>query len=77
MLAAGLVGGSDPVKKFTPNAIRELRAAGLKIIMHGDSETTAKAAADKPGILGRRQTARSRWSRSAKRIVLGSLGRES
>ncbi len=49
--AAGLVGVSDPIKESTPDAIRELRAAGLKIIMvTGDNATTAKAVADKLGI---------------------------
>jgi Cu+-exporting ATPase len=49
--AAGLVGVSDPIKESTPDAIRELRAAGLKIIMvTGDNKTTAKAVADKLGI---------------------------
>jgi Cu+-exporting ATPase len=49
--AAGLVGVSDPIKDSTPDAIRELRAAGLKIIMvTGDNATTAKAVADKLGI---------------------------
>jgi Cu+-exporting ATPase len=48
---AGLVGVSDPIKDSTPDAIRELRAAGLKIIMvTGDNATTAKAVADKLGI---------------------------
>ena len=49
--AAGLVGVSDPIKESTPDAIRELTAAGLKIIMvTGDNKTTAKAVADKLGI---------------------------
>jgi len=49
--AAGLVGVADPIKESTPDAIRELRAAGLKIIMvTGDNKTTAKAVADKLGI---------------------------
>jgi Cu+-exporting ATPase len=49
--AAGLVGVSDPIKESTPDAIRELTAAGLKIIMvTGDNNTTAKAVADKLGI---------------------------
>lgn len=49
--AAGLVGVSDPIKESTPDAIRELRAAGLKIIMvTGDNKATAKAVADKLGI---------------------------
>jgi Cu+-exporting ATPase len=49
--AAGLVGVSDPIKASTPDAISELTAAGLKIIMvTGDNKTTAKAVADKLGI---------------------------
>lgn len=49
--AAGLVSVSDPIKESTPDAIKELRAAGLKIIMvTGDNATTAKAVADKLGI---------------------------
>jgi Cu+-exporting ATPase len=49
--AAGVVGVADPIKDSTPDAIRELREAGLKIIMvTGDNATTAKAVADKLGI---------------------------
>jgi Cu+-exporting ATPase len=49
--AAGIVGVADPIKESTPDAIRELRAAGLTIIMvTGDNATTAKAVADKLGI---------------------------
>jgi Cu+-exporting ATPase len=49
--AAGIVGVADPIKDSTPDAIRELRAAGLRIIMvTGDNATTAKAVADKLGI---------------------------
>ena len=49
--AAGLVSVSDPIKASTPHAIRELKAAGLKIIMvTGDNTTTARAVADKLGI---------------------------
>jgi Cu+-exporting ATPase len=49
--AAGVVGVADPIKESTPDAIRELRAAGLTIIMvTGDNATTAKAVADKLGI---------------------------
>jgi P-type Cu+ transporter len=49
--AAGIVGVADPIKESTPEAIRELRAAGLTIIMvTGDNATTAKAVADKLGI---------------------------
>lgn len=48
---AGLVGVSDPIKTSTPEAIRELKAAGLKIIMvTGDNSTTAQAVAEKLGI---------------------------
>jgi Cu+-exporting ATPase len=49
--AAGVVGVSDPIKESTSEAIRELKAAGLKIIMvTGDNATTARAVADKLGI---------------------------
>jgi Cu+-exporting ATPase len=49
--AAGIVGVADPIKESTPDAIRELRSAGLKVIMvTGDSATTAKAVAEKLGI---------------------------
>lgn len=48
---AGIVSVSDPIKESTPEAIRELKAAGLKVIMvTGDNQTTAKAVADKLGI---------------------------
>ena len=49
--AAGLVSVSDPIKESTPGAIRELKEAGLKVIMAtGDNATTARAVADKLGI---------------------------
>ncbi|MEO8035886.1 MAG: copper-translocating P-type ATPase [Acidobacteriota bacterium] len=48
---AGLLGVSDPVKESALDAIRELHAEGLRIVMlTGDSETTAKAVAAKLGI---------------------------
>ena len=48
---AGLVSVSDPIKESTPEAIRELKSAGLKVIMvTGDNQTTARAVADKLGI---------------------------
>ena len=48
---AGLLGVADPVKETTPDAIRELHAAGLRIVMlTGDSKTTAQAVAEKLGI---------------------------
>jgi P-type Cu+ transporter len=49
--AAGLVGVADSIKESTPDAIRELKAAGLKVIMvTGDNATTARTVADKLGI---------------------------
>jgi Cu+-exporting ATPase len=49
--AAGIIGVADPVKESTPDAICELKAAGLKVIMvTGDNATTAKAVADRLGI---------------------------
>jgi len=49
--AAGLVSVLDPIKESTPEAIRELKAAGLTIIMvTGDNATTAKAVAGRLGI---------------------------
>ncbi len=49
--AAGLVGVSDPIKASAAGAIRELKAAGLRIIMAtGDNATTARAVADELGI---------------------------
>jgi Cu+-exporting ATPase len=49
--AAGLIGVADPIKDSTAEAIRDLHAEGIKIVMlTGDSHTTAKAVADKLGI---------------------------
>ncbi len=48
---AGLVGVVDPVKPSSIEAIRELRAQGIRIVMlTGDSRTTAEAVARKLGI---------------------------
>ena len=48
---AGLVAVADPIKESTPEAIRELRAAGIEVIMvTGDNAATAKAVADRLGI---------------------------
>ncbi|HYN14407.1 MAG TPA: heavy metal translocating P-type ATPase [Terriglobales bacterium] len=48
---AGLVGLADPVKASSVEAIRELRAQGIRIVMlTGDSRTTAEAVARKLGI---------------------------
>ncbi len=44
--AAGLVSVADPIKESTPEAIRLLRADGLRLVMlTGDSRTTAEAVA--------------------------------
>jgi len=49
--AAGLIGVADPIKDTTPDAIKKLHDAGLKIVMlTGDSEGTARAVAEKIGI---------------------------
>ncbi|PYE89524.1 heavy metal translocating P-type ATPase [Phyllobacterium leguminum] len=48
---AGLVAVADPIKASAADAIRQLHALGLKIIMAtGDEERTAKAVAKKLGI---------------------------
>ncbi len=49
--AAGLVGVADPIKQSTPQAIEDLHAEGLTIVMlTGDNATTASAVAGKLGI---------------------------
>ncbi|GMR20231.1 MAG: heavy metal translocating P-type ATPase [Gammaproteobacteria bacterium] len=46
--AAGLIGVADPVKETTPEAIRDLHAAGIEVVMlTGDSRKTAEAVAAK------------------------------
>lgn len=48
---AGLVGVADPIKESTPEAIRDLHAEGLHIVMlTGDSQTTAASVAARLGI---------------------------
>ncbi|HEY5091086.1 MAG TPA: copper-translocating P-type ATPase, partial [Polyangia bacterium] len=48
---AGLLGVADPIKATTPEALRALRADGLRVvIMTGDHRTTAEAVAGKLGI---------------------------
>jgi Cu+-exporting ATPase len=48
---AGLIGVADPIKDSTAEALRELREAGLHIVMlTGDNATTAQAVARKLGI---------------------------
>ncbi|MBL3527160.1 MAG: heavy metal translocating P-type ATPase [gamma proteobacterium endosymbiont of Lamellibrachia anaximandri] len=49
--SAGLIGVADPIKASTPQAIRDLHAEGVKVVMlTGDNYTTAQAVADKLGI---------------------------
>ena len=48
---AGLLGVSDPVKRTTPEAIAQLRAEGLRVVMvTGDNRVTAEAVASTLGI---------------------------
>ncbi len=48
---AGLLGVADPIKSTTPEAIRDLHADGIRIVMlTGDSRTTAQAVASKLAI---------------------------
>ena len=43
---AGIVGITDPVKKSTPAVVRDLKAAGLRLVMlTGDNQATAEAVA--------------------------------
>ena len=49
--AAGLIGVADPLKDSTPEAIRALHAAGVRVVMlTDDNRTTAEAVAGKLGI---------------------------
>jgi Cu+-exporting ATPase len=49
--AAGMIAVADPIKKSTPEAVRDLQRLGLKIIMlTGDNERTARGVAKKLGI---------------------------
>jgi Cu+-exporting ATPase len=48
---AGILGVADPIKESTPEALRQLRAAGLRVVMlTGDNQATARAVAAKLGI---------------------------
>ena len=48
---AGLLGVADPIKKSTPEAIKQLHEEGIRIVMlTGDSRTTAEAVAAKLNI---------------------------
>ena len=45
---AGAVAVADPIRESTPEAIRQLRRAGVEVVMlTGDNERTARAVADK------------------------------
>jgi Cu+-exporting ATPase len=47
----GLLAVSDPIKQSTPEAMRELKAAGIRVIMAtGDGISTAKSVAEQLGI---------------------------
>ena len=49
--AAGLIGVADPIKASTPQAIEDLRKAGVEVVMlTGDNRTTAQAVALRLGI---------------------------
>ncbi len=48
---AGLLGIADPIKKSTPEAVRALKADGVRLVMMtGDNRTTALAVAKRLGI---------------------------
>jgi Cu+-exporting ATPase len=48
---AGLIAVADPIKASTPEALRSLRAAGIRVVMlTGDGRTTANAVAAQLGI---------------------------
>ena len=48
---AGLISVADPIKETTPDAVKQLHAEGIRIVMlTGDSRTTAEAVARKLGI---------------------------
>ena len=49
--AAGILGIADPIKPSTPEAVRALRADGIRVVMlTGDNKTTAEAVARHLGI---------------------------
>ncbi len=49
--AAGFIAVADPVKETTPEAIRRLKAEGIRVVMlTGDNRTTAQAVADMVGV---------------------------
>jgi heavy metal translocating P-type ATPase len=49
--AAGVIAIADPIKATTPDAVRALKAAGVRVVMlTGDNRATAEAVARKLGI---------------------------
>jgi Cu+-exporting ATPase len=49
---AGILGVADPIKASTPEALQALAAEGVRVVMlTGDDETTARAVAQKLGIV--------------------------
>jgi Cu+-exporting ATPase len=49
--AAGLLAVADPIKQSTPEAVRDLRKEGFRLVMvTGDNRTTAQAIAGKLGL---------------------------
>jgi Cu+-exporting ATPase len=49
--AAGLLGVADPIKESTPEAVRQLHEAGIRLVMlTGDNRITAQAMAKKLGL---------------------------
>ena len=62
--AEGILGVADPVKPSTPEAIKLLHEAGLRVVMlTGDSKTTAEAVARQLGIDDVQAEVRSRKAR--------------
>ena len=48
---AGLIGVADPIKTSAPEAVRALKAEGVRVVMMtGDNRTTARAVAARVGI---------------------------
>ena len=49
--AVGLIGVADPIKESTPEAIRDLHAQGITVVMlTGDNRATAEAVAERLGL---------------------------
>ena len=49
--SVGFVAVADPVKETTPEAVRRLKAEGIRVVMlTGDNRTTAKAVAERVGV---------------------------